>query len=1164
MIKSMVDYLLNFGAWIYRKATKPFKDLQSNEGLRRENIESFLEHRSVSDYLNYVTAATDSSGNTVYMLKDGRYGLFLQVDIPAFPSDDVENQLATFLKGVNEDIDVVTFNTFASQNLEKELKDFLEAHPCEVNIKHRSFLKKMIHRRYEYLRRSTRESLFPRLDFRIKNYVTTISIIFNEALNEDDVFMRIEAIKGATGSYRSNSLPPEVFVSLLREFFFNDKDASFWNNSTDEYTSLDKQITRGGLKVNVADEEHPHGFVINDKTYVTVMTTKKFPVTIDFDEMDALFVDRLGNTVQPHIRGPFFTSLVLDYRDNKKVQKEAMAKVQANYAETVKHSSKDLKKRPHLKTRKQEAIQTIDVLESGRERAVPGQWTLVLYDTDLKTLNQSTASIRNSFASKSWEIIPETFGHIAFLSALHALPLQLNIVIDQFLKRKPILFERSNHTPIIPFIGESSGFTNSRHIPWISRTGQLQWFNPKDSDSNYNISASGASGAGKSYTVNDMVLLSLGANYIVRIIDSLPSYKKTTTALGGQYEEFKKNDFCFNFFTNILLKTDEETGEVLYYVGKDGNSHPHISQYEYGTIIPMLGSMVGANLLYTKSDTNTQFGMTNAYLSSVFEDAVRVAFEGRGFEAGLKDIYQYIGARYKDEKEKGNEDEAAILNKAHNSLKSFGDESGMYYHHFNGANNIDIYSDLATFELTRIEGAGILYPLALMSIANKMSTEFFNMDYSSRSKLLIIEEFWKYVDMEIVLNFSIELARKVRKAGGVFMPVTQGIDEYFANDRMKAIYDNCAWQFVLKNKPSSIDNAVASKKLSVNQYVATLLKKISPKGGLYGEFAIMEGSSVQFSRLRTDGISHFLFTTKDSDEVAIQKKAKELDITYQDAIVVLGIQRDYPEWDTETVMIEAGILDEDTVRESKAVSKKRTNEIREALTKTVELSNFIIEDRIIFDKDGNETMNLLRFAIKDPKNDLVYFDEYASTMQEMEVSVDLTIYMLEKAILPEFTQYSKVGVLLPLEVLVSSKLYSYAIDNIKSEKYSHITFIVDLALNSVVEDEEIEVAVENWNKLGVSVSVKRYNYTVDNALVLKLQPKQVIVDASKFNDTDNLITTVKFAKVVSEDVVLVNSQGISPYLIDTMEVTYKDTQFGQYSATEEDEEELVVEAVDDI
>jgi len=1159
VLSTLVEAVLKFGVWIYNKATQPFKELQSNEGLRRENIESFLEHRSVSEYLNYVSAATDDSGNSVYMLKDGRYGIFLQIDIPSFPSNDVEHQLATFLKSVDEDIDVVTFNTFASQNLEQELKEFLDSHPCEVNIQHRSFLKKMIYRRYEYLRRSTRESLFPKIDFRIKNYICTIAIIFNEQLDEDDVFMRIESIKGATGAYHSQSLPPEVFVSLLREFFFNDKGAEYWNNSTDEYTSLDKQITRGGLRVNVADERHPHGFVMNDNTFVTVMTTKKFPPTIDFDEMDALFVDRLGNTLQPHIRGPYYTSLVLDYRDNKKVQKNAMAKAQANYSETLKHSAKDLKKRPHLKARKQEAIQTIEALESGKERAVPGQWTLVLYDNDIKTLNRSISSIRNSFASKGWEIIPETFGHVAFLSALHALPLQLNIVIDEFLKRKPILFERSNHAPIIPLIGESRGYTNNKHIPWISRTGQLQWFDPKDSDSNYNISASGTSGAGKSYTVNDIILLSLGKNYVVRVIDSLPSYKKTTTALGGQYEEFVKNDFCFNFFTNILLRTDEETGEILYYIAEDGRRVPQISQYEYSTIIPMLGSMIGANLFYSKSESNTHFGMTNAYLSSVFEDAIRVAYEAKGNEAGLKEIYQYIGERYRKEKNSNNLEEAAILNKAYNSLKSFGDENGVYFKHFNGANNIDIHSDFATFELTRIEGSGVLYPLALMSIANKISTEFFNMENSTRGKLLIIEEFWKYIDMEIVLNFSIELSRKVRKAGGVFMPVTQGIDDYFVNEKMKAIYDNCAWQFILKNKPSSIDNAVATKKLTVNPYVASLLKKITPKKGMFGEFALMEGNNVQFSRLRTDGISHYLFTTKDSDELAIQKKAKELNISYQDAIVVLGIQRDNPDWPIEKVMIEAELIDEDAIKESKELSQKRAKEIKELLEKTLELSNFIVEDRIIYDREGNEDINILRFPIKDSKHDYVYFDEYAPIMQEMEISTELTIYMLEKATLPEYAKYKKVGIVLSLEALVNNKLFNYAADNMKAGKHKNISFIVDLSLKSITEDEEIEFAVENWAKLGVDVSVKRYDYFIDNELVLKLKPKYVIIDASRFTDDNKLATTVKFAKVVSDDVVLINSQKISPYFIDSMGINYKDTPFGN---TDGEEELLKVEALD--
>jgi conjugal transfer ATP-binding protein TraC len=1143
MWEAFKEMVLRWGASLFQHFILPFKRLGNNAQLRLENIQSFLEYKSVSEYLNYAYAI-EKDGDTVYALKDGSFGIVLRVNLPTFPNQTVETQIGSFLKTVTEEIDVITFNTFASQNLEHQLKAFLDNHPCEPNIKHRGFLKKLLIRRYEFLKKATRTSLFDRLDFRLRNYVSTISIIFNPSLSEDDCFSRIDVIKGALSKFHPSSLPVDQFVALQREFFFHNKDASFWNDSSDHVVELARQVTRGGLKVDVADERHKNGFVINDETFVSVLTTKKFPMTIDFEDTDACFMDRRGMNIQPHIKGPFYTSLVLDYRDLDAVKKKIMNDAQSNFNETSKIRTKDLKKNPHLKRRKVEAEQVIDTLNSSRERPVPGQWSLVMWDDDLKKLNQSISSIRNSFQHKGWELIPEVFGHVAFLNALHSLPLQLNIVVDQFLQRKEILFDISNHVPIVPWLGESTGVSNNPHIPWFSRTGQLQWFDPFDNDTNFNIACSGDSGSGKSYTVNDLITMSLAQNYVVRMIDNLPSYKEIAYSLGGQYEDFSNSKFCMNFFTHIIEKEDEDTGEPVRYVSSDGQTYTHISDEDYSVIIPIVGSMMGLVLTSTKSTkSSSRDSMLESHMTSLIENAIRASYEARGREAGMKEVYEYVVKEFERERAEGSDEIKTDLYRAVKSLARFGAEDGPYFSYFNGPNNLEVVGDFSVYEMQKLKGKGILYPLTLMSIANRLATEFFDMDHATQKKILAMDEFHEYIEMDIVLNFSNELARKVRKAGGLFMPITQGISDYFRNPEMKAIYANSGWQFLLKNKPISIDHAIASKELSVSSYVANMLKEINPKKGLYGEFCIMEGSNIQFSRLKVDGVSHYLYTTDSGDKLKIQKIAEEKGISFQDAIAYIGIQRDEPEWDDERILLEIGAINEEEVRNNKEMREQREHDIEAAIEKVVELSNYIISTREIYNKENQVAMKMLEFGIKSPKHELYNFNDYASTMLEMENDSDMLIQMLEKSLLPEYAE-DNILIPVPLDTLLSNRLYQFARDSFEMNKYKRHTFVVDVSLTDEYDTDEIKASLDNWRELGFSISIKRYSYMVNNALALDITPGFTVIDAHNFsNNEEELDNSVRFAKVFSSDIVLLNSESYSLFKIEGLDISYKDTVF---------------------
>ncbi|MCK9549279.1 TraC family protein [Aquamicrobium sp.] len=1126
--EDVLDGILDASGRVFGKLTKAYDKVTTNKNLRLENIQSFLEHRPISSYLNYAYSIQYENNTELYVQKDGAYGIILEVFLSTFPTISVQKSLVNILKTFGDGVDVVTFNTFCSSNIHDDIEQYKNIHHCEnVNIRNPDILKKMINERAEFLTRATRQSLYNNVDFKLRNYICTVSVLFNKNMNEEEALAKSEEIQGFIGnSIPCRTLNSSRYITLLREFFHQDKDHTVWNNTKDNYTDISTQACAGGLTIDVKNPMHPNGFVINDSIYCTTMTTKKFPLTINYPGTDALFVDRFGDRLASVIRGSYFTSLVLDYRDLAGIKKRAMRQSQTNLEETLKHNNKTLKKKPHIKHRKDESQLVIRALDGGQDRPISAQWSLVLYDDDLSDLRNSISNLQNTFSHAGWDIIPETFGHVALFSALNSLPLQLNESIDIFLKRKPILFEESNISSILPWIGDSRGYTHRKHIPTFSRTGQIQWFDPMDSSTGYNIACTGFTGSGKSFEVNDICMHCLASGYLVRIIDSLPSYKKITNAIGGQYEDFTTSDICLNFFTHLKPKVDEITGKILTYTA-NGNTYEHIADDDYSTIIPMIGAMCNINLSYNKSNTdNTIINGTNeAYLAGIFEEAIKASWEAKKNNAGMSDIYVNVSKIYKREKEAGNKS-ADLLHSVITALARFGSETGQFYKQFNGVNNLQLASDYAVFELTTLESRGILYHLTLMSIANQIANEFFDMDNATRPKILIIEEFWKYIDHPVILNFSIELARKIRKAGGIFMPVTQGIDDFFRNEQMKSIYDNCNWQLFFQNKGSSIDNALKTRKLSLSEYLSGLLRKIKPGKGLYGEFAILTNESIQISRNRTDGVAYYLYTTNTDDEKILKMTSDRLGITYVQSIMYNGILRDHPYKSHEEIMVEIGLMNEEEVAKNKEYVAKKNNMIKQSIENTVVLSNQrpIFYELSTLENPHIANIKAIEYTLKNSNNEYFKHNEYSKHMIEMERDVDLSKIFFDSMISSNLigTAY-KVGFIVTLNVLMSNIFHDFIKAKQRESRFYDFALIIDLSTMDLcnIEPIMIEAFLEEWEKLNIDIYGINYNINIDNSMMRLFDFNMIILNAEIINPED-ILQTIEIAKIFTKELAIIN------------------------------------------
>lgn len=933
-----LDFLLDtFGA-LFNMLLQPIHKEGTNRALTSKNLEANLRKSGVSQMLPYrlyseVGDIGIYTGDGEYdkkgRYKGDRHGFILRVQGDAFPNNVTQERVAAFLKNINREGVVVNFFNMASQNIEPQIKAFEAYHPCNVNVKNVSFLKKLISNRAAMLRRWTRESMFGKKggDFRLKEFVSLVSVLFPEGTEIDDIIAEYGTLKSALGM-QSRNCDAEELVTILREFFHNEKDPEDWMHGKDDSMAINKQIVSGGLKVSLDTDNPRINFEINKATKVAVLTTKRFPKRIDFSKFNSLFYDRTEVKGVPPISSPFISTLTLVYDNQEKTTNKALGKLKHDQEQLAGLSMKKLKKNPALKDRRRETEDALELIKDG-ERILQGMFNIIIFDTEEKAVIRSVDKIRASFSEGGWDLVQESFDHTAFNQTIFSLPLQFRSEAFEYLERFDMLY-RGNFSGIAPIISDTKGFFKNYHIPYFSATGQLQWFDPYASDTNYSIAAAGDSGSGKSYTFADFAALNLAAGYQVRIIDSLPSYKRITNMIGGQYEDFTDLNVCANFFTDLLVKKDKD-GETVW-EEVDGKKYEVIDNNEMQTLIPIIGMLAGVNLQSIQSE-DIEGGLSAGVLRSVFENAIRKAWRRRGREAGMQEVYEAILDMAKKEKDLGNIEAFNRLHKVTDALSRYSIKGSSGYSFFNGVNTIEMKYDLATFELTALDGQGVLYEAFLMLLANKIVNEFFK--DKARPKCLIIDEFWRYKEIPIVLKFIEELARKARKASGFIVPITQAITDYYSSQGMENVANSCAFKWILQQDPSVIEKAKAKGNLPYSNFLINQIGKIHNNPPSFGEFAIMNGPYSLFTRLKTDRISHWLYTTHPGDNQKMSQVSKKFNITELEASLFCAFKETFEHATDEEALAHATTKEDDNWNRYRENEDERNKKITSLIKQTV-------------------------------------------------------------------------------------------------------------------------------------------------------------------------------------------------------------------------------------
>jgi conjugal transfer ATP-binding protein TraC len=869
-----VDILVKLG----KALLLPKEVFSSSKSLTLDNLKALLERRGVSDMLLHRYYKQISEDFGIYTDATGTDGFIIQIDPPFILTEDISSKISVLIDEL-PDKSVIQITTFASRNLGTQLKRFKDTHAAtNCNIRNKELLDDFIDNRVKSIMKWTKESMLGEgIDFRARNFINLISVRLPKGTKLDESKNIFYKMIGSLGEYAPRNYEANELVAFYQELLKPDLD--YWGNFYDGKMSLNHQFSNSGTKVNLNENgTYSIGGKNNKNKWTSkTFTTQKFPQKMNINRFQEIFHDAFGRKVQSTLPNPFLCTLTMIIDNIDKSNRKIRKKAESDNDMLAKIPYKSKQNNPNLSQRETETKAVIYKLDTGADLVLKSMWSLTIFENNENKMEQFTGAIKKEFRLAGWHIIEETFSNIGLMSMLYSTPMMYHPVVEKFSKRYSALF-KSNDTTIAPLISDSKGIGGFEHV-FFGRSGQFQGIDLfKSGSDNYNMVVAAPSGSGKSFFTNEWIMMSLAANYQIRIIDIGESYKSITQIAGGEFIEFtEEKETCFNFFTNI------ET--TLAYQGLEKVEVIH--EEAMGIILPIVGMM--CNLSIVKSVQSAEDSLKEATISQYLEKAINQAFEIKGREAGMREVYEALISIEKIERERNRD--VTMLNRVIDSLYAYGDQKGRYFKYVNGVANISLNSDLVTLELEHLKSKGQLFDIVLMLLISQVGMEIFTGDRGKR-KAFIVDEAWQFLDNRIIAGFLEDLARRIRKYNGQMIVITQDVKDFSKNDQTKAIFGNSSWKVYLPQNPDEINKALNDKAITLTDFEKELMLSCKKAGNHYSEFYLRSSRTQMIGRLKVDTYSYYLFTTNADDKAMLNNLAKELNISYIQAIAVKAMSKD--------------------------------------------------------------------------------------------------------------------------------------------------------------------------------------------------------------------------------------------------------------------------------
>jgi len=410
---------------------------------------------------------------------------------------------------------------------------------------------------------------------------------------------------------------------------------------------------------------------------------------------------------------------------------------------------------------------------------------------------------------------------------LASLPLQYNPQMDASNKglQRAWLMTSLNAASMLMLQGDWRGTGAQFGGPlFVSRKGQLACFDLLKTQINYNFVIIAASGSGKSFLANELVCDFLSKGGMVRLIDVGRSYYRFCSVMGGQNIVFSPDSpVSLNPFSNIF--TQEDLNELM----------------------PML-----KDLLRLMAYPLTPEEETPPFQYQILEKAIQEAWLLKKDKAELEDVYEWL-KQYHDPQQR-------TLDLAV-QLEPYA--VGRYKRWFSGPRTVSFNNPMVVIELEELKQDSALQAVVLQLMIHQVTKEMYLSDRKI-PKLLAIDEAWDLLGSVKTGRFIETSFRRARKYNGIAGVITQSFEDFEKSAAARAAIENAAWQFVLYQRPESLEFAVSNKRVVGGEGTVNLLRTVRSGKGFSEVFVRGEQGSGLY-RFVTDRHTYYTFTTNPVD-----------------------------------------------------------------------------------------------------------------------------------------------------------------------------------------------------------------------------------------------------------------------------------------------------------
>lgn len=438
---------------------------------------------------------------------------------------------------------------------------------------------------------------------------------------------------------------------------------------------------------------------------------------------------------------------------------------------------------------------------------------------------------------------------------LTCLPLNFDPYYEQFIRRARRL-SSANAADMLPVFGSFQGHRTPAQM-YYNRRGEVVFIDFFDSNINPHGIVIGASGAGKSFFINDFILQNerLGAHFFV--LDKGDSYKKLNLILNGQYMNFDLNQpVTINPFVNP--PTPENCSfllSLLSQMASGGDERDRLMREEEGLLHKAIMTA------YEKKKQDQE-----VTLSSVVEILKDNAFNDT---YGINSLMGPTLAL---------------------RLTPF-TKKGPYGQFFDGQNQFEIKGRFTVFELANLSAYPDLQVAVLLNLMFYMTNFVSLPELKPQRKYLLIDEAWSLLKVKNTADFITNAFKTFRKFRCSVVAITQEMADLTRQESGIAIVANASNKIFLKQESTLIDSLKGG--LSLEEGTIKALKTVETVKRKFSEGYVITDSSCGVIRLIPDPFLYWAASSEPKDNEYLFSKVERCQGDLIEAIKICSKERPY-------------------------------------------------------------------------------------------------------------------------------------------------------------------------------------------------------------------------------------------------------------------------------